>query len=108
MSTLSTVDDYPTTSQVRSGSTRPGRKPAVAVPPHPPQPSSKPLTTRAGILPLGPGFLLGLAMTLSLLFILVMMCAFIPDNEETPALASMLDDIAANSPGVSVFVHACV
>ncbi|TFK88198.1 hypothetical protein K466DRAFT_585745 [Polyporus arcularius HHB13444] len=100
MSTLSTADDYTTPSHARSGSTRPGRKPTAATPLRPPPPSSKPLTTRAGILPLGPGFLVGMAVTLSLLFILVIMCAFIPDTDETPAFAGMLNDIAANSPGI--------
>ncbi|KAI0699303.1 hypothetical protein C8T65DRAFT_303943 [Cerioporus squamosus] len=102
MSTLSMADDYTTPSHARSGSTRSGRKPPSTAPPGPrplPQ-SSKSLTTRAGILPLGPGFLVGMAVTLSVLFILVIMCAFIPDDDETPAFAGILDDIAVNSPGI--------
>ena len=43
-----------------------------------------------------------------MLFILVTMGAFIPDNDETPAFAGMMDDIAANSPGVSLLVGRCM
>ena len=82
------------------GNTRSGRRPVVPSESTPPT-SSKPLTTRAGILPLGPGFLVCIATILSLLFISCLSFAFIPDEDERPAFASDLDDVAANAPGVS-------
>ena len=57
---------------------------------------------RAGIIPLGPAFIIGLAVFLSILFILSLSCAFLADEDGKPAFAALLDDVAANTPGVSV------
>ena len=89
----------PAHQHARSGSTKPGRKhtrtPAPATVP------SKPLVTRAGIMPLGPGFFVCIAVFLSLLFVSVLSFAFISDEDERPAFADDLDWVAANTPGVS-------
>ncbi|KAI0648099.1 hypothetical protein C8Q79DRAFT_1008455 [Trametes meyenii] len=61
-----------------------------------------PLPTRAGIVPLGPAFLIGIAVLLSLLFTTALSCAFIPDEDEHP-FAALLEDAAANTPGI-VFI----
>ncbi len=98
----STESHIPYYHHAHSGGTKSGRKSSAATAPPPPPPSSsKALTKRAGVVPLGPTFIVSMAVTLSLLFILVIMCAFISDEDETPAFASMLDDVAANTPGVS-------
>ncbi|KAI0333652.1 hypothetical protein GY45DRAFT_1271339 [Cubamyces sp. BRFM 1775] len=55
---------------------------------------------RAGIIPLGPAFITGLAVLLSLLFILSISCAFLADEGAQPAFAALLDDVAANTPGI--------
>ncbi|KAI0770235.1 hypothetical protein C8Q74DRAFT_1201513 [Fomes fomentarius] len=102
MSMASTVESHiPYYHHAHSGGTKPGRKSsATTAPPPPPPSSSKALTKRAGVVPLGPTFIVSMAVTLSLLFILVIMCAFISDEDEKPAFASMLDDVAANTPGL--------
>lgn len=94
----SPADDYLPDRFAPSGvpTSRRMRKSAVA----PPQ--TKPtLTTRAGIIPLGPTFLVCMAVALSLLFIGTISLAFIADEDKPPATAAVLNDVAANSPGVS-------
>ncbi|OSD07271.1 hypothetical protein PYCCODRAFT_1430513 [Trametes coccinea BRFM310] len=77
---------------------RGGTKPEERVRPRGP-PTRKPVA-RAGVIPLGPTFIVGLAVFLSLLFILAVSCAFIPDEDERITFANILDDIAANAPGI--------
>ncbi|KAH9891582.1 hypothetical protein C8Q73DRAFT_762752 [Cubamyces lactineus] len=55
---------------------------------------------RAGIVPLGPAFIIGLAVLLSFLFILSLSCAFLADEGAQPAFSTLLDDVAANMPGI--------
>ena len=83
---------------VRPSTAHRGRKPASATAP------SKPLTTRAGILPLSPGFLVFLAAILSILFVSCLSFAFIPDEDEKSPFADDLDYVAANAPGVSTWL----
>ncbi|KAM5533434.1 hypothetical protein V8D89_012872 [Ganoderma adspersum] len=67
-------------------------------------PQTKPaLTTRAGIMPLGPTFLVCMAVALSLLFIGTISLAFIADEDKPPATAAILNDVAANTPGIVLF-----
>ncbi|KAI0670830.1 hypothetical protein C8Q78DRAFT_1129732 [Trametes maxima] len=82
----------------RSGGTKPRRR----TPNTETQPANKPLAplpTRAGIVPLGPAFLIGIAVLLSLLFTTALSCAFIPDEDERP-FAAVLENAAANTPGI--------
>ena len=58
--------------------------------------------TRAGILPLGTRFIVGMAILFSLFFIFSLSCAFIGTEEDEPPFKEMLDNVAANDPGVSV------
>ncbi|KAH9850124.1 hypothetical protein C2E23DRAFT_735631 [Lenzites betulinus] len=90
----------------RPGGTKPGRrthKPTTPVPSAGPSSGSSPSRasrTKAGIVPLGPAFVVGIAVLLSLLFILAISCAFIADEDERPMFAALLDDAAANTPGI--------
>lgn len=84
----------------QSGDTKPGRKQTDTVETRTPQ-TTNALTTKAGIRPLGSMFLVTMGVFLSILYIVVMMCAFIRDEDEKPVFASVLDDVAANTPGVS-------
>ncbi|KAH9922859.1 uncharacterized protein BXZ73DRAFT_51259 [Epithele typhae] len=68
--------------------------------PRPAAKTYKPLTTKAGIIPLGPGFFVWISAILSLLFISCLSFAFIPDDDQRPAFGAELDDVAANSPGI--------
>ncbi|KAI8994141.1 hypothetical protein BD414DRAFT_436735 [Trametes punicea] len=67
-------------------------------------PRSGPVPTtgraKAGIIPLSSAFIVGLAVLLSLLFIVSLSCAFISDEDERLAFASLLDDAAGNTPGI--------
>ena len=102
-SAASVTDSYYVPSRhARSGGTTTRNIPKVATPRPQEQKSQKPLVTRAGIIPLGPTFVVGMAIMLSLLFVVAISLAFIPDNDNVPAIASVLDDVAANSPGVSI------
>ncbi|KAI0755042.1 hypothetical protein C8Q80DRAFT_1142550 [Daedaleopsis nitida] len=102
LSTASVAESsYTSHYHSRTGSIKHGRRPTAKNTATPPPPLPKiPLTTKAGIIPLGPTFLVAMAVGLSLLFILVMTCAFIPDENEKPAFAGMLDDVAENTPGI--------
>ena len=53
-----------------------------------------------GIVPLGPLFVVGIGVVISLLFVAVISFAFIGAGEEDEIFKSTLDDIARNSPGV--------
>ncbi|CAL1713170.1 unnamed protein product [Somion occarium] len=59
----------------------------------------KALRTRAGIVPLGPTFLVVMALLFSLLFIASISFAFI-GSEEGPDFKDVLDDVAQNNPGI--------
>ena len=61
--------------------------------------SPKPRGT-GGVIPLGPTFIVGMAIVLSLCFIGVISFAFI-GAEDAPVFKSTLSDLAAENPGVS-------
>ncbi|KAI0632341.1 hypothetical protein C8Q77DRAFT_918090 [Trametes polyzona] len=89
-----------------NGTKSSGRRTHIGTPPAPPLPTTgpnlpplKPLT-RAGVMPLGPAFVVGIAALLSLLFVLAVSCAFIGDDDNPPPFAALLDDTAANAPGI--------
>ncbi|KAI1793398.1 hypothetical protein LXA43DRAFT_1002371 [Ganoderma leucocontextum] len=69
----------------------------------PPPQTKTPLTTRAGIIPLGPTFLVCMAVALSLLFIGTISLAFIADEDKPPVIVAVLNDVAANAPGIVLF-----
>ena len=98
MSTASAAEDYLPDHFAPSGipASRRMRKSAI-----PPQTKNTPPTTRAGIIPIGPTFLVCMAVALSLLFIGTISLAFIADEDKPPAMAAVLNDVAANTPGVS-------
>ncbi|KAH8104622.1 hypothetical protein BXZ70DRAFT_599275 [Cristinia sonorae] len=89
--------------------TKPGKRPLFLhrnTPPDPPKPKTKTsfapvkrLTTRAGIVPLGPTFLVAMAMLFSLFFIASISFAFIGAEDE-PEFRDLLNDIARNDPGI--------
>jgi len=56
--------------------------------------------TRAGILPLGSRFIVGMAIAFSLFFIFSLSCAFIGTEEDEPPFKELLDNVAANNPGI--------
>ena len=58
--------------------------------------------TKAGILPLGTRFIVGMAILFSLFFIFSLSCAFIGTEEDEPPFKDLLDNVAANDPGVSL------
>ncbi|KAI0823933.1 hypothetical protein BC628DRAFT_1420370 [Trametes gibbosa] len=94
--------DAATAPHARTGGTKPGRrthKPTTPIPSTGPSPPLAP-RTKAGIVPLGPAFIVGIAVLLSLLFTLALSCAFIADEDERPVFAAILDDAAANTPGI--------
>ncbi|TBU27218.1 hypothetical protein BD311DRAFT_846030 [Dichomitus squalens] len=98
-SAASVADSYYVPNRLaRSEGTTTG-KPIAMPQPH----VKKPPTTRAGIIPLGPMVIVSMAVTLSLLFTAAISLAFIPDDDNTSAIASMLDDVAANTPGIVLF-----
>ncbi|KAL1950348.1 hypothetical protein VTO73DRAFT_5472 [Trametes versicolor] len=88
--------------QARPGGTKPGLKrthrgtPTTTSPPADPLP----IRTKAGIIPIGPAFTVCIGVFLSLLFTLAISCAFISGEDERPPFASLLDDVAANTPGI--------
>ena len=105
-SAASVADSYYIPNRhARSGGTTTRNIPKVATPQLQEQKLQKPLVTRAGIIPLGPTFVVGMAVMLSLLFVAAISLAFIPDDDEVPAIARVLDDIAANTPGVSIVLR---
>ena len=57
--------------------------------------------TRAGVISLGPTFIVIIAVAFSLLFIASISFAFI-GSEEQPEFKDLLDDVARNNPGVSL------
>lgn len=60
-------------------------------------------TSNGGIIPLQNVTILIFTLIFSLLFILALSCSFIGgDEEDEPLFKSMLNDIAANDPGVGV------
>lgn len=59
--------------------------------------------TKAGILPVGTRFIVGMAILFSLFFIFSLSCAFIGTEDDEPPFKDMLDSVAANDPGVSSF-----
>ncbi|KAI9058304.1 hypothetical protein FKP32DRAFT_1669200 [Trametes sanguinea] len=75
-----------------------GTKPGDRV--HPRELQTRKPVARAGVIPLGPAFIVGLAVFLSLLFILAVSCAFIPDEDEKMTFGAILDNVAANTPGI--------
>ncbi|KAI0365730.1 hypothetical protein BV20DRAFT_1038783 [Pilatotrama ljubarskyi] len=81
-----------------SGGTKPGRRTPKAAT----KPAKQPpvLRAKAGVIPLGPAFVVGIAVFLSLLFIAAISCAFISDEDERSPFADLLDDTAANTPGI--------
>ncbi|KAI0769006.1 hypothetical protein BD413DRAFT_86453 [Trametes elegans] len=85
--------------QVRPGGTRPGhrRTQKLATSTEQKRPVNR---AKAGIIPLGPAVIVGFAVLLSILFILAITCAFIPDEQEESLFARMLDDVAADTPGI--------
>ncbi|TCD70138.1 hypothetical protein EIP91_004608 [Steccherinum ochraceum] len=58
------------------------------------------LRTRAGIVPLGPTFLVVMAVLFSLFFVGTISFAFIGSEEETPPFKTMLDAVARDTPGI--------
>lgn len=93
----SPADDYLPDRFAPSGISTSRRMRKSTVPPPQTNPT---LTTRAGIIPLGPTFLVCMAVALSLLFIGTISLAFIADEDKPPATAAILNDVAANTPGV--------
>ncbi|CCL99705.1 uncharacterized protein FIBRA_01727 [Fibroporia radiculosa] len=81
-------------THARPGSTRPGKQT------HPRKPKSSAIVTRGGITPLGPAFLVGIAVVLSLLFISSIACAFVGSDADEPPFKGLLDGIAVNNPGI--------
>jgi len=75
----------------KSGGTKP-EQPACTR-----QPS---IVTKAGILPLGPTFLIGIAIGFSLIFIISISCAFIGSDDDEPPFKNFLNNIAETSPGI--------
>jgi hypothetical protein len=59
------------------------------------------LRAHGGVVPLGPRFVIGMAVALSLLFIGALSCAFI-GAEEDAVFKDLLNDLAVNNPGVSI------
>ncbi len=61
---------------------------------------SRKIVTRAGVIPLGPTFLIIIAFTFSVFFIASISFAFVGAEDE-PTFKGLLEDIAHNNPGVS-------
>ncbi|KAI0917244.1 hypothetical protein AcW2_007429 [Taiwanofungus camphoratus] len=79
-------------THANSGGTKPGQNRSSR---------KKPLTVaKAGILPLGPAFIVAIAMAFSLVFILSLSFAFVGSDDDEPKFKSLLEDIANNSPGI--------
>lgn len=60
--------------------------------------------TRAGVIPLGPTFIVFIAIAFSLIFIASISFAFIGSEDEETSFKDLLDDVARNNPGVCQFV----
>ncbi|PCH40035.1 hypothetical protein WOLCODRAFT_136625 [Wolfiporia cocos MD-104 SS10] len=87
----SSVSTYRPARQAKPGGTKPEKTPKHKVP----------LTaTRAGVIPLGPAFIVGIVVVFSLIFILSISCAFVGSEDDEPPFKSFLDDIATNNPGI--------
>ena len=61
--------------------------------------SAKKLRGTAGVIPLGPAFIVGIAIIMSLFFIGALSFAFV-GGEDVPVFREILDDLANNDPGV--------
>ncbi|KAF9817293.1 hypothetical protein IEO21_03553 [Rhodonia placenta] len=76
----------------RFGGTKPEKK-------HP-KSRAPALVTVAGIRPLGPMFLIGMAIGFSLIFIVSISFAFVGSDEDEPPFKEFLDNIAKDNPGI--------
>ncbi|OCH91203.1 hypothetical protein OBBRIDRAFT_753513 [Obba rivulosa] len=58
--------------------------------------------SRAGVVPLAPEFIVGIAITLSVLFILSLLCVFLGADYEESAFQKRLDKVATENPGIVI------
>ncbi|OBZ71241.1 hypothetical protein A0H81_08790 [Grifola frondosa] len=90
--TPSIAESVAASTHAPTGSTQSGRQPRSG--------EIKLLASRAGMVPLRPTFIISIVAMLSILFIVSISCAFIGAQDEKSSFASLLDEVASETPGI--------